>query len=172
MVQHAKTKEEKLYLLGSYLELLRTTVFRQTLFAEFELEAHRMAEKGEPITGEALTKLYYKLTKEYYGNDEGVCIVDPYIAYEWEYIPHFVNYTYYVYQYSTSIIYATALAEKIINEGKPAVDNYFKLLKGGNSEYPIDLIKKAGIDPLSSEPFELTMTKMNKIMDQIEQLIK
>ena len=172
MVQHSKTKEEKLYLLGSYLELLRTTIFRQTLFAEFELEAHRMAEKGEPITGEALTNLYYKLTKEYYGNDEGVCIVDPYIKYEWEYIPHFVNYTYYVYQYSTSIIYATALAQKIIDEGKPAVDNYFKLLKGGDSEYPIDLIKKAGIDPLSSEPFDLTMNKMNRIMDEIEQIIK
>ena len=172
MVQHSKTKEEKLYLLGSYLELLRATIFRQTLFAEFELEAHRMAEKGEPITGEALTKLYYNLTKEYYGNDEGVCIVDPYIKYEWEYIPHFVNYTYYVYQYATSIIYATAIAQKIINEGKPAVDNYFKLLKGGDSEYPIDLIKKAGIDPLSSEPFDLTMNKMNQIMDQIEQIIK
>ncbi len=170
MIQHAKSKEEKLYLLGSYLELLRTTIFRQTLFAEFELDAHKMAENGEPITGEALSKLYYKLTKEYYGNDEGVCTVDPYIAFEWEFIPHFY-YNYYVYQYATSLIYATALSEKIIDNGQPAVDNYFKLLKGGNSKHPIDLIKEAGIDPLSAEPFKLTMNKMNKIMDQIEALI-
>ena len=170
MVQHAKSKEEKLYLLGSYLELLRTTIFRQTLFAEFELDAHQMAEKGEPITGESLSKLYFKLTKEYYGNDEGECIVDPYIAYEWAFIPHFY-YNYYVYQYATSLIYATALSEKIIDNGQPAVDNYFKLLKGGDSKYPIELIKEAGIDPLSAEPFKLTMDKMNKIMDQIEEII-
>ena len=170
MVQHAKSKEEKLYLLGSYLELLRTTIFRQTLFAEFELDAHQMAEKGEPITGESLSKLYFKLTKEYYGNDEGECIVDPYIAYEWAFIPHFY-YNYYVYQYATSLIYATALSEKIIDNGQPAVDNYYKLLKGGDSKYPIELIKEAGIDPLSAEPFKLTMDKMNKIMDQIEEII-
>ena len=150
---------------------MRTTIFRQTLFAEFELEAHKMAEKGEPITGEALTNLYYKLTKEYYGNDQESCIVDPYIAYEWAYIPHFY-YNYYVYQYATSLIYATALSEKVINEGKPAVDNYFKLLKGGASQHPIELIKEAGIDPLSAEPFKLTMNRMNKIMDQIEEIIK
>ena len=171
MVQHANSKEEKLYLLGSYLELLRTTIFRQTLFAEFELDAHKMAEKGEPITGEALSKLYFKLTKEYYGNNEGDCIVDPYIAYEWEYIPHFY-YNYYVYQYATSLIYATALSEKILKEGQPAVDNYYKLLKGGDSKFPIELIKEAGIDPLSAEPFKITMDKMNKIMDQIEAIIK
>jgi oligoendopeptidase F len=171
VIQHAKSKDEKLYLLGSYLELLRTTIFRQTLFAEFELDAHKMAEKGEPITGESLSSLYYKLTKEYYGNDDGDCIVDPYIAYEWEFIPHFY-YNYYVYQYATSIIYATALSEKILNNGQPAVDNYFKLLKGGDSRFPIDLIKEAGIDPLSAEPFKLTMDKMNKIMDQIEEIIK
>lgn len=172
MVKNAKTKEEKLFLLGSYLELLRTTIFRQTLFAEFELKVHQMVENNEPVTGEALSSLYYNLVKEYYGNDEGVCIVDPYIAYEWEYIPHFVNYTYYVYQYSTSLIYSTALAEKVIDEGQPAVDKYYNLLKGGSSDYPINIIKKAGIDPLSPEPFELTVKKMNDIMDQIEKLLK
>lgn len=172
MVKNAKTKEEKLFLLGSYLELLRTTIFRQALFAEFELKVHQMIENNEPVTGEALSDLYYKLVKEYYGNDEGVCIVDPYIAYEWEYIPHFVNYTYYVYQYSTSLIYSTALAEKVIEEGQPAVDKYYNLLKGGSSDYPINIIKEAGIDPLSSEPFKLTVKRMNDIMDQIENLLK
>jgi oligoendopeptidase F len=171
MVDHAKTDEEKLYLLGSYLDLLRLTIFRQTLFAEFELKVHEMAENQQPITGEDLSKMYYDLVKEYYGNDKGICIVDPYVAHEWEYIPHFVNYTYYVYQYSTSLIYSTALAEKVLNEGKPAVDKYYNILKGGSSEYPIELIKKAGIDPLSAEPFELTMKKMNKVMDQMEEIL-
>ena len=171
MVAQAKNDDEKLYLLGSYLELLRTTVFRQTLFAEFELKVHEMVENQEPITGENLSKLYYDLVKEYYGNDKGVCVVDPYVAYEWEYIPHFVNYTYYVYQYSTSLIYSTALAEKVLTDGKPAVDKYYNILKGGSSEYPIELIKKAGIDPLSAEPFKLTMKKMNDVMDQMEEIL-
>ncbi len=170
MVKNAKSDKEKLYLLGSYLELLRTTIFRQAQFAEFELEMHKMAETGMPITGETLSKIYYKIVKEYYGNDEGYCIVDPNIAYEWEYIPHFM-YNYYVYQYSTSLIYATALAEKVIRDGKPAVVKYFNILKGGSSDYPIELIKKAGIDPLSAEPFKLTMDKMNRVMDQIEQIL-
>ena len=171
MVDNTKNDEEKLYLLGSYLDLLRLTIFRQTLFAEFELKVHEMAENQQPITGEDLCNLYYDLVKEYYGNDKGICIVDPYVAYEWEYIPHFVNYTYYVYQYSTSLIYATAFAEKVLAEGKPAVDKYYNILKGGSSEYPIELIKKAGIDPLSAEPFELTMQKMNKVMDQMEEIL-
>jgi oligoendopeptidase F len=171
MVQNSKSDEEKLSLLGSYLELLRTTIFRQTLFAEFELEIHKLVEAGKPVTGEAMNEIYYNLVKTYYGNDKDGCIVDPYIAYEWAYIPHFIDYTYYVFQYSTSLIYSTAIAEKIINEGKPAVDKYYNILKGGSSDYPIELIKKAGIDPLSAEPFNLAMNKMNKVMDQIEQIL-
>jgi oligoendopeptidase F len=171
MVDHSKNDGEKLYLLGSYLDLLRLTIFRQTLFAEFELKVHQMAENQEPITGEKLSQIYYDLVKEYYGNDKGICVVDPYVAYEWEYIPHFVNYDFYVYQYATSLIYATALSEKVLAEGKPAVDKYYNILKGGSSEYPIELIKKAGIDPLSAEPFKLTMNKMNKVMDEMEKLL-
>ena len=171
MVKNVKNDEEKIFLLGSYLDMLRTTIFRQTLFAEFEWEMHKLVENDEPVTGEKLSDLYYSLVKKYYGHDKGISVVDPYIAYEWAYIPHFINYSYYVYQYSTSLIYSTAFAEKIFNEGKPAVENYYKILKGGGSEYPIDLIKQAGIDPLSSEPFELTMQRMNKVMDQIEELL-
>jgi|WetSurMetagenome_2_1015567.scaffolds.fasta_scaffold30080_4 oligoendopeptidase F len=171
MVANAKSKEEKLYLLGSYLDLLRTTIFRQTSFAEFELEIHKRVEQGQPLTGDDLCNIYYNIVKKYYGNDSGHCIVDPYIQYEWAYIPHFLGYTYYVFQYSTSLIYATAFAEKIVNEGTPAVDNFYKILKGGGSKYAVELIKDAGIDPLSSEPFELTMKKMNKVMDQIEEIL-
>ena len=171
MVNKVKNDQEKLYLLGSYLDLLRTTIFRQTSFAEFELELHKRIENGSPLTGEEMSKIYYDIVKKYYGNDEGACVVDDYVAYEWAYIPHFVNYTYYVYQYSTSLIYATAFAEKIINEGQPAVDKFYNILNGGSSDYPIELIKKAGIDPLSSEAFDLTMAKMNKVMDQMEEIL-
>lgn len=171
MVANAKSDEEKLFLLGSYLELLRTTIFRQTSFAEFELEIHKRIEQGQPLTGNDLCKIYYDIVKKYYGNDAGHCVVDPYIQYEWAYIPHFMGYNYYVFQYSTSLIYATAFAEKIVNEGSPAVDNFYKILKGGGSKYAVDLIKDAGIDPLSPEPFELAMKKMNKVMDQIEEIL-
>ncbi len=171
MVSKVKTDDEKLYLLGTYLDLLRSTIFRQTQFAEFEWDIHKKVETGEPISGETLSQIYYDIVKKYYGNDSGVSVVDPYIAYEWEYIPHFINYTYYVYQYATSLIYATALAEKIVKEGQPAVDKYYNILKGGSSDYPIELIKKAGIDPLSSEAFDLTIAKMNKVMDQIDEIL-
>ncbi len=171
MVNKAKTDEEKLFLLGSYLELLRTTIFRQTSFAEFEWEIHKLIEAGQPLTGEELSKIYFELVKKYYGHDAGHCVVDPYIAYEWAYIPHFLNYTYYVYQYSTSLIYAIAFSEKVLNEGQSAIENYYKILKGGSSKYPVDLIKEAGIDPLSPEPFELAMKKMNDIMDEIEKIL-
>lgn len=171
MVKNAKSDEEKLFLLGSYLELLRTTIFRQTSFAEFEWEIHKIIEAGEPLTGEKMSDIYFDIVKRYYGHDEGVCTVEDYIKYEWAYIPHFINYTYYVYQYSTSLIYATAFAEKVKAEGQPAVDKYYEILKGGGSDYPINLIKKAGLDPMSSEAFDLTMKRMNDVMDQIEEIL-
>ncbi|PKL82661.1 MAG: oligoendopeptidase F [Ignavibacteriae bacterium HGW-Ignavibacteriae-3] len=171
MVNNVKSDQEKLYLLGSYLDLLRTTIFRQTSFAEFELELHNRIENGDPLTGEEISRMYYGIVKKYYGNDEGVSVVDDYVSYEWAMVPHFVNYTYYVYQYSTSLIYATAFAEKIIKEGQPAVDKFFNILNGGSSDYPIELIKKAGLDPLTSEAFDLTMAKMNSVMDQMEEIL-
>lgn len=171
LVANAKTDDEKLYLLGSYLELLRSTIFRQTSFAEFEWEIHKKIENNEPLTGEAMSKIYYDIVKKYYGHDKGVCIVDDNIAYEWAYILHFVNYTYYVYQYSTSLIYATGISEKIKEEGQPAIEKYYSILKGGGSDYPVNLVKKAGIDPLSSEAFDLTIARMNKTMDMIEEIL-
>jgi oligoendopeptidase F len=171
MINKVTTDEERLYLLGSYLELLRQTIFRQVSFAEFELEIHKRIENGEPLTGEKMSEIYSGIVNKYYGHDKGICVVDDYIRYEWEYIPHFLNYTYYVYQYSTSLIYATAFAEKIIIEGEPAVDKFYNILEGGGSDYPINLIAKAGLDPLSTEAFELTMSKMNKVIDQMEEII-
>jgi oligoendopeptidase F len=171
MVQNAKSKEEKLYLLGTYLDLLRSTIYRQVSFAEFEWEIHKKVENGEPLTGEIMSRIYYDLVKKYYGHNQNVCIVPDYAAYEWAYIHHFVGYTYYVYQYSTSLIYAIAFAEKIVKECKPTVDKFYNILNGGSSDYPIELIKKAGLDPLSPEAFELAIAKMNNVMDQIEEIL-
>ena len=170
-VKNAKSDEERLYLLGSYLELLRTTIFRQTSFAEFEWEIHKKVEAGEPLTGEDMCAIYFDIVKKYYGHDKGHCVVDDYVQYEWSYIPHFLGYNYYVFQYATSLIYGTAFVEKMIEKGQPAVDDYYKILKGGGSKYPADLIKEAGIDPMSPEPVALTMQKMNKVMDQMEEIL-
>ena len=172
VVQNAKSDEEKLYLLGSYLELLRTTIFRQTSFAEFEWEIHKKVEAGEPLTGEDMCTIYFDIVKKYYGHDKGHCVVDDYVQYEWSYIPHFLGYNYYVYQYATSLIYGTAFVEKMVDNGQSAVDDYYKILKGGGSKYPADLIRDAGIDPMSPEPVALTMQKMNKVMDQMEEILK
>lgn len=170
-VRNAKSDEEKLYLLGSYLELLRTTIFRQTSFAEFEWEIHKKVEAGEPITGEDMCSIYDGIVKKYYGHDAGHCVVDDYIQYEWSYIPHFLGYNYYVFQYATSLIYGTAIVEKINAEGQSAVNSYYNILKGGGSKYPTELIQDAGIDPMSPEPVTLTMQKMNKVMDQMEEIL-
>lgn len=171
-VKNAKSDEERLYLLGSYLELLRTTIFRQTSFAEFEWEIHKKVEAGEPLTGEDMCSIYFDIVKKYYGHDKGHCVVDDYVQYEWSYIPHFLGYNYYVFQYATSLIYGTAFVEKMTEKGQLAVDDYYKILKGGGSKYPADLIKEAGIDPMSPEPVALTMKKMNKVMDQMEEILK
>ena len=171
MVKNAKSDEEKLYLLGSYLDLLRLTIFRQTSFAEFEWDIHKKVEAGEPITGDDMCKIYDNIVKKYYGDAEGHCVVDDYIQYEWSYIPHFLGYEYYVFQYATSLIYGTALVQKMLNDGKPAVDKYYNILKGGGSKYPTELIQAAGIDPMSPEPVTLTMQKMNKVMDEMEEIL-
>ncbi len=169
LIDHAANDQEKLFLLGSYLENLRTTIFRQTLFAEFELQVHEKIEKGEPLTGESMSAIYLDIVRKYYGHDQGLCIVEPYIAYEWMYVPHFY-YNFYVYQYSTSLIYSTAIAQKVFDKDPTIMAKYLGLLKSGGSDYPIELIQKSGIlDPLSSEPFELTMKRMTQVMEQIEQ---
>jgi oligoendopeptidase F len=172
MVKNAKSDDEKLYILGSYLELLRTTIFRQTSFAEFEWEIHKKVEAGQPITGEDMCNIYFDIVKRYYGHDKGHCVVDDYVQYEWSYIPHFLGYNYYVFQYATSLIYGTAMVENMSANGQPAVDAYYNILKGGGSKYATELIRDTGIDPMSPEPVALTMKKMNRVMDQMEEILK
>ena len=175
MLDHATNKEAKLALLGNYLENMRATLFRQTLLAEFELKIHEMAESGQQISGDNLNKLYLKLLREYYGHDQGICKVDELYAVEWAYIPHFY-YNFYVFQYATSTVASTCLSRKILEQeshsNHSARDAYLHMLSTGCSEYPIDMLHKAGVDMTSPEPFAVTMKEMNLIMDQIEKLEK
>jgi oligoendopeptidase F len=162
--------EKRLSLLGSYLEGFRTTVFRQTQFAEFELRIHELAEKGEALTGDRLTEIYLDILKTYYGHDQGVTVIDDQYAIEWAYIPHFY-YNFYVFQYSTSYLAAQALAEKMLSGDSDMVDRYLAFLSSGGSEYAIPTLKKVDIDMETDEPFTLAMQKMNKIMDEIEKIL-
>jgi len=176
VLDRTKDDRTRLFLLASYLDTMRTTIFRQTLFAEFELRMHEMVEQGEPLTGESLSKLYLDLTRKYYGHDQGVVnVAEPYGA-EWAYIPHFYS-NFYVYQYATSMIGGMSLAEGII--GRDAVrskratkgrDAYLGLLKAGASKYPVELLKDAGVDMTTSQPFAAAMREMNRIMDEMERI--
>ena len=171
MLREIKDDDVRLSLLMSYLDGLKGTVFRQTQFAEFELRMHEKAERGEPLTGEALTKLYGEILKKYYGHDKGVCRIDDLYAVEWAYIPHFY-YDFYVYQYSTSFTASTALVEGVLGREKGAAEKYIAFLSAGGSQYPIDLLKNAGVDMTSAEPFNKTMAAMNRTMDEIEAILE
>jgi oligoendopeptidase F len=160
----------KLSLLGNYLENIKGTVFRQTQFAEFELRVHEMAEKGEPITGDALSSLYAAITKKYYGHDAGVCVVDDFVAHEWAFIPHFYR-PYYVYQYATSFTASAALAERVLAGDTASRDRYLKFLAAGGSDYPVALLAQAGVDMTTRQPLELTMKSMNRVMDEMEAIL-
>ncbi len=170
MLKTIKDDKTKLSLLGNYLENIKGTVFRQTQFAEYELRMHEMAEKGEPITGEALDKLYLDVTRRYYGHDKGVSIVDDYIAHEWAFIPHFYL-NFYVYQYATSFTASMALSEKVLAGDQEATKRYLKFLSAGGSKYPIEILKEAGVDMTTDEPLRLTMQRMNRVMDEMEKLL-
>jgi oligoendopeptidase F len=160
----------RLSLLGNYLESIKSTVFRQTQFAEFELRMHETAQAGEAITGDRLASLYLDITRKYYGHDAGVVVVDDYIAHEWSYIPHFYR-DFYVFQYATSLTAAEALAAKVRSGDAAARDRYLKFLSSGGSSYPIELLKDAGVDMTTDEPLDLTIRKMNQVMDEMESLL-
>ena len=170
MLKQIKDTPTRLSLLGNYLEGIKSTVFRQTQFAEFELRMHEMGEKGEPITGDALAKLYLDITRKYYGHDKSVTVVDDYIAHEWSYIPHFYR-DFYVFQYATSFTAAEALSAKVLAGDQAATKRYLAFLGSGGSDYPINLLKNAGVDMTTDEPLDLTIRKMNAVMDEMERLL-
>lgn len=160
-------EKKKLYLLNHYLETFRGTVFRQTMFAEFEHMIHQMAQNGEALTAKVLTEKYYELNKTYFG---GGVVIDEEIGLEWARIPHFY-YNYYVYQYATGFSAATALSKQILEEGAPAVERYIEFLKAGSSDYPIEVLKKAGVDMTSPEPIEQACQVFEQKLQQLEQLL-
>jgi oligoendopeptidase F len=171
MLSHITDANVRLSLLGDYLEGIKSTVFRQTQFADFELQMHEMARNGRPITGETLSALYFDITKKYYGHDQGVTVVDDYVAHEWSYIPHFYR-EFYVFQYATSFTASAALVETVKTGDPAATARYLAFLSAGGSKYPIDLLKDAGVDMTTDEPLRLTMKQMNRVMDDIDTLLE
>ncbi len=178
MLSQTQDRDTRLFLLGSYLDNLRTTLFRQTLFAEFELRMHELAEKGEPLSGERLSALYLGLLKEYYGDAQGVCRIADLYGIEWAYIHHFHDYNFYVYQYATSITASAKIAADMRADAaarRPTTrsrDAYLAMLSAGSAKYPLDLLKGAGVDMTTSAPFTAAIREMNSIMDEMEKLLK
>ncbi|GIN74093.1 oligoendopeptidase F [Bacillus sp. J14TS2] len=168
MIQHANNKQEQLYLLNHYLEGFRGTVFRQTMFAEFEHLIHQKDQNGEALTADLLTKEYYELNKKYFGEED--IDIDDEIGLEWSRIPHFY-YNYYVYQYATGFSAAAALSKQILEEGDPAVKRYLAFLQAGSSDYPIEVLKKAGVDMTSAEPIEAACQIFEEKLNEMEALL-
>lgn len=160
--------KEKMYLLTYYADQFRTTVFRQTMFAEFEKIIHERAEQGESLTAQTLSDIYYELNVKYHGQD---MVVDKDIEMEWARIPHFYN-SFYVYKYATGFSAATSFSKQILEEGTPAVERYLGFLKSGGSDYSINILKKAGVDMSSPEPIREAMSVFSELLDQMEELTK
>lgn len=159
--------KEKAYLLNHYLEEFRGTVFRQVMFAEFEKIVHAKVEQGESLTTQSLNEIYKGLNAKYYGNE---VVIDEDISIEWARIPHFYN-SFYVYKYATGFSAATSISQQILNEGKPAVDRYINFLSSGGSDYPLELLKKAGVDLSSPKPVQDALDVFAQILDELEKLI-
>ena len=167
MLKNVKDKNDKIYLLNHYLESFRGTVFRQTMFAEFEMIINEHLENGGALTAEYLSKTYKELNKLYYGPN---VVIDDEIAIEWARIPHFY-YNFYVFQYATGFSAAVALSKKILEEGEPAVEKYLGFLKSGSSDYPINVLKKAGVDMTTEEPVRNAMKLFKELVDELDELI-
>ena len=170
VLKTAKTDEERLLYLGSALENMRGTFFRQAMFAEFERKVHARVDADEPMSGDAFTKAYCDILKRYHGASEGVVAIDDAYCVEWAYIPHFYS-EFYVYQYATSIAASQLFVQKV-GAGEPgALQRYLDLLRAGGSDYPYDLVKVAGVDLATPAPYQAIVARMNSIMDQIEAII-
>ena len=164
LLENSNSKEERIYLLNYYLEQFRTTVYRQTMFAEFEKITHEKVESGEPLTSDEFTSIYYNLNKKYYGDST---VVDEQIGLEWARIPHFYS-NFYVYKYATGFSAASALSQQILTEGQIAVDRYLEFLKSGGSEYPLVQLKNAGIDMEKKESVDKALELFSILVDKLE----
>ncbi len=167
LINKENDKRKRLYLINQELEQIRTTVFRQLMFAEFELFTHETLEKGTPLTAEDYNKAWHDLNVKYFGPD---MIVDDEIDIEWARIPHFYS-DFYVYQYATGYAAASAFAKAILEGKEGAVDKYITFLKSGGSDYPIEILKKAGVDMTTSQPLEATIERFNELLDMLDKEI-
>lgn len=168
MLKKAEDVNLRKYLLNYYLDSIRATLHRQTMFAEFECEAHAMVERGEPLTKESMCKLYREIGIKYYGNE---IEHDENISFEWARIPHFYS-SFYVYKYATGITAAINIVKRIQNEGEAAVNDYFKFLRGGCSTDPVSLLKLAGVDLTKTEPFAVAMAEFEETLTEFEKLME
>lgn len=168
LLKNVDEEGKRIYLLNHYLEGFRGTVFRQTMFAEFEHMIHQKAQNNEALTAESLTRDYYELNKKYFGEQD--IVIDEEIGLEWARIPHFY-YNYYVYQYATGFSAATALSKQILEEGEPAVKRYLDFLSAGSSDYPIEVLKKAGVDMTSAQPIHEACKVFAEKLAELEQLL-
>ena len=168
LLKTTKDKKRRAYLINYFLEQFRTTLYRQTMFAEFELEINRRNERGESLTAESLNALYHELNHQYFGDD---IVIDKEIDLEWARIPHFY-YDYYVYQYATGYSAAIALSRRILKEGAPAVKDYIHFLSGGCSTDPISLLRGAGVDMASTAPIHEALQLFDELITEMEQLME
>jgi oligoendopeptidase F len=169
LVAHAPSRAHKLYYLSQGLEAIRTTFFRQVLFADFQLAMHAEVEQGRPLSGQRLSKMYCGLLEQYYGAAQGVMKIDPAYCIEWAYIGHFY-YGYYVYQYATSMVGAAEFSAAIGRGDTAARDRFIALLKAGDSDYPYQLYRQAGVDLARPEPYQALIARMNRLLDEFEAL--
>ncbi|MBA3824901.1 MAG: oligoendopeptidase F [Ktedonobacterales bacterium] len=168
LLQTTQEPTVRAYIINHYLDGFRATLFRQTMFADFELQIHQRAEGGESLTPELLCSIYKGLNDRYYG--DGGVVVDDLIAWEWSRIPHFYS-SFYVYQYATGISASAALVRGILSEGQPAVDRYLRLLRSGSSNYSIDLLRDAGVDMTTPEPVEAAIAEFDRYVGEMETLV-
>jgi oligoendopeptidase F len=170
VLKSARNDDERMLYLGSELEKLRGTFFRQTMFAEFEREVHARVDKGESLTGQKVTQIYGDILRRYHGDKEGVVKIDDLYTSEWACIPHFYS-PFYVYQYATSLAASSQLANEVMRGMPGARERYLKLLSAGGSDYPYELVKAAGVDLATPAPYQAVVTRMNSIMDEIEAIL-
>jgi len=170
MLSQDISDQERLFYLGTALEAVRGTFFRQVMFAEFELKIHELVEAGEALSGEKMTEVYEELIRQYHGSDEGILTYDQAYAIEWAFIPHFYR-NFYVFQYATSIAGGTMFAERFLDGDQKARDDYLAVLSAGGSRYAYELLREYGIDLATDAPYDALIARMVRVMDEIEQIL-
>jgi len=168
LIENANTPAEKLYLTGQFMDLIVMYFYTSAMNAEFERTMYKTVEEGGSLTAESMSKIYRELTETYYGEAVTLTEFDSYVWAEW---PHFY-FGYYIYSYATSFSAAIQIAENIRKEGKPAVARFSRFLEAGSSDYPVNVIKKAGVDLTSDEPIKAVVVRMNVLMDEMENMLK